>query len=88
MSEREPAASVTSPDAYLTALERLVKAVESHKEAGWPACPECDDALAQAHDALVGLRHAHQMREIENAERQAALMRDVWIRDAQGESDV
>lgn len=79
-----PDPSTAASDApYLTALERLVKAVESHKEAGFPPCPECDDALAQAHDALVGLRHAHQMREIENAERQAALMRDVWLRDAQ-----
>lgn len=65
---------------YVTALERLTRAVESHKEAGFPPCPECDTALAQAHEALVGLRHAHQMREIEDAERQAAVMKDAWLR--------
>ena len=69
-----------SRDTYTLALDRLAKAVESHKEAGFPPCPECDDALAQAKDALIGLRHAQQLREIENSERQAALLRDVWIR--------
>jgi uncharacterized protein (UPF0212 family) len=71
----------------VTALERLVKAVESHKEAGFPPCPECDEAVQQAHVALVGLVHAHQMKEIEYNESAAALlMRNVFIRDAKGSS--
>lgn len=57
---------------YTLALERLAKAVESHKEAGWPACDECDEALAQARTALVGLHYAGAMRAIEDAERSAA----------------
>jgi hypothetical protein len=56
----------------MLALERLVKAVESHKDAGWPTCPECDEALAQARTALIGLRYAADMRAIEEAEQSAA----------------
>lgn len=59
-------------ESYTPALERLVKAVESHKEAGWPACPECDEALAQARSALIGLRYAEGLRAIEDAEQSAA----------------
>jgi hypothetical protein len=67
---------------YVTALERLVKAVESHKEAGFPPFPECDEALAEAQTALTGLRYSGDMERIEQAERDAASARDHLIRTA------
>lgn len=61
---------------YESALAALVKAVESRMEAGWLPDAECDQALADAKQALLGHDYAARKDAIERNEREAYAVRD------------